>query len=290
MTRNVIVAATQMSCTADRSDNIANAELLVRDAAAQGAQIILLQELFASQYFCSVESSSHFKLAEPLANSSLIRHFSALARELGVVLPLSYFERDVNSFYNSLVVIDADGHVGVNYRKSHIPAGPGYQEKFYFTPGETGFKVWDTAFGKLGVAICWDQWFPESARCMALQGAELLFYPTAIGSEPENSLIDSKAHWQRVMQGHAAANLMPLISSNRVGVERLETEHQKTELTFYGSSFITDAMGDMVVEASRDQRQILCQSFDLNALEEQRLEWSLFRDRRPGLYDIIARR
>ncbi|MAM88478.1 N-carbamoylputrescine amidase [Allohahella sp. A8] len=284
MTRQVTIAATQMACSTDNSENIRNAERLVREAAQQGAQIILLQELFASLYFCSVESSEHLAMAEPLATSHVVKHFSALAKELGVVLPVSYFERDVNNYYNSLVVIDADGRVGENYRKTHIPCGPGYQEKYYFTPGDTGFKVWDTAFGRLGVAICWDQWFPEAARSMALQGAEVLFYPTAIGSEPEDSTVDSKGHWQRTMQGHAAANLMPVVSSNRIGTEYLQTPHQSTELTFYGSSFITDHTGALLKEASRDKRDIILQQFDLAALESQRREWGLFRDRRPERY------
>ena len=230
----VTVAATQMACTWDRGANLARAEKLIREAAAGGANVILIQELFETPYFCKDHSSQHFELAQPLEGHPAVERFAGLARELGVVLPVSVFERANNTFFNTLVMVDADGSVLGSYRKAHIPEGPGYHEKFYFSPGDTGFKVFDTRFAKLGVAICWDQWFPEAARCMALLGAEILLYPTAIGSEPQDPGLDSSAHWQRTMQGHAAANIMPLVASNRIGTETGE----KYSMTFYGSSFI----------------------------------------------------
>ena len=235
----ICVAATQMACSWDRNTNIAQGESLVRAAAAAGAQIILLQELFETPYFCQDQRQRHFALATPLDENPAIRHFSLLARELGVVLPISFFERAQQSFFNSLVMIDADGKSLGLYRKSHIPDGPGYQEKFYFSPGDTGFKVFDTKFAKIGVGICWDQWFPECARAMVLQGAELLFYPTAIGTEPQDDTIDSKDHWTRAMQGHAAANYTPVIASNRIGRE----EGDQAAIHFYGSSFIAGPTG-----------------------------------------------
>ncbi len=282
--REVRVGATQMACSWDIEANLERAERLVRQAAADGAQIILLQELFATPYFCSEMNRDHFRLAEPGDSSDLIRHFSALAGELGVVLPLSYFERDGDRFFNSLRVIDADGRVLSNYRKSHIPSGPGYQETFYFAPGDSGFMVWETAFARIGVGICWDQWFPEAARAMALQGAELLFYPTAIGSEPEEPGLDSSGHWQRVMQGHAGANLIPLIASNRIGVE----VNGGCELTFYGSSFICDHTGAMLKTASRDRQEVLVQSIDLDATARARDQWGVFQSRRPDLYQPLS--
>jgi N-carbamoylputrescine amidase len=279
----VTVAATQFACTPDPDRNLERAEELVREAAGRGAQVILLQELFETPYFCKDHLPAHFELARPIAESPVVRRFQALAAELAVVLPLSVFEREHNAYFNSLAMIDADGQVLGVYRKSHIPEGPGYHEKFYFSPGDTGFKVWATRYGSLGVAICWDQWFPEAARCMALLGAEILFYPTAIGSEPQDSSIDSRDHWQRCMQGHAAANVMPLVASNRIGVETGE----KYTMTFYGSSFITDPTGGKVEELGRAEEGVLVHRFDLAAIRRQRHAWGVFRDRRPELYAPI---
>ena len=229
--REVTVAATQTACGPDRAANVDRAEALVREAAGRGAQIVLLQELFETPYFCQDQRREHFALSRPAEGHPTLARMSALARELGVVLPVSFFERANNAHYNALQVIDADGRPLDVYRKSHIPDGPGYREKFYFNPGDTGFRVWDTAYGRIGAAVCWDQWFPEAARAMALQGAELLFYPTAIGREPQDATLDSAAHWRRVMQGHAAANLAPVVASNRVGRERAED----SEIVFYGT-------------------------------------------------------
>ncbi len=280
----VTVAATQMACSWDRAANLAKAEALVREAAAQGAQIILLQELFETPYFCKDQKKEHFALAHPVQDHPVIARMSTLAAELNVVLPVSFFERANNAYYNSLVVLDADGaNLGL-YRKSHIPDGPGYQEKFYFNPGDTGFRAFKTRHATIGVAICWDQWFPEGARAMALQGAEILFYPTAIGNEPQDASIDSKDHWQRTMQGHAAANLMPLVASNRIGREEGET----CALTFYGSSFIADAAGAKVAEAPRDSQAVITANFDLDEIRAARAAWGLFRDRRPDLYGPVA--
>jgi len=279
----VTFAATQFACSADPAANLDAAERLVREAAGRGGQVILLQELFETPYFCKDHLASHFRLARPLEGSPVVGRFQALARELAVVLPLSVFERANNAFYNSLVMIDADGAVLGVYRKSHIPEGPGYHEKYYFSPGDTGFKVWNTRYGALGTGICWDQWFPEAARCMALMGAEALLYPTAIGSEPHDPSIDSRDHWQRCMQGHAAANLMPLLASNRIGVERGQT----LEMTFYGSSFIADPTGAKVAEADRGTESVVTATFDLDAIRAQRHAWGVFRDRRPDLYAPI---
>ena len=250
--REVTLAATQTACGPDRAANVANAKKLVRQAKAKGAQVILIQELFETPYFCKDQAAKHFALAEPFEKNALIGEFSSLARELNVVLPLSYFERANNAHFNSLAMIDADGAVLGNYRKSHIPDGPGYQEKFYFNPGDTGFKVWRTRYGAIGAGICWDQWFPEAARAMALMGAEILVYPTAIGSEPPPApAVDSSAHWRRVMQGHAAANYVPLIASNRIGREVGET----CEITFYGTSFIAGPTGEILADAGRDGKR-----------------------------------
>jgi N-carbamoylputrescine amidase len=279
----VTVAATQFACSPDPDRNLGRAEELIREAAGRGAQVILLQELFETPYFCKDHQPGHFELARPIAESPVVRRFQALAAELGVVLPLSVFEREHNAYFNSLAMIDADGQLLGVYRKSHIPEGPGYHEKFYFSPGDTGFKVWATRFGTLGVAICWDQWFPEAARCMALLGAEMLFYPTAIGSEPQDPTIDSRDHWQRCMQGHAAANVMPLVASNRVGSETGE----KYTMTFYGSSFIADPTGGKVEELDRAAEGVLLHRFDLAAIRRQRHAWGVFRDRRPELYGPI---
>ena len=273
-------AATQMACDWNIPGNIERAGELVREAAGQGAQVILLQELFETPYFCKDEEEKHFALARPREGNALLQHFQALAAELGVVLPTSFYERSGNTFFNSLAMIDADGSLLGVYRKSHIPQGPGYEEKFYFAPGNTGFKVWDTRYGRLGAAICWDQWFPEAARAMALMGAEALLYPTAIGSEPHIEEFDSSGHWQRAMQGHAAANLVPVIASNRIGTEAGDN----CELTFYGSSFIADHTGAMLAEADRDSQCVITATIDLDATRQERAAWGVFRDRRPDLY------
>lgn len=283
MSRIVRVAATQMACSWNRPANLAKAEQLVRQAAAQGAQIILIQELFETPYFCQKPNPDYLQLATSVEENPALRHFQALAAELQVVLPISFFERAGRARFNSVAIVDADGrNLGI-YRKSHIPDGPGYHEKYYFNPGDTGFKVWNTRYARIGVGICWDQWFPESARCMALLGAELLFYPTAIGSEPHDPSISSRDHWQRVQQGHAGANLMPLIASNRVGVE----QQDDYQITFYGSSFIADQFGAKVAELDEQQEGLLVHSFDLDQLEHIRSAWGVFRDRRPNLYRPI---
>jgi N-carbamoylputrescine amidase len=279
--RKVTVAATQMACGTDAAANIARAEKLVRDAAAKGAQIILIQELFETPYFCQDEIHAFFNLAKPLSENAAIAHFAPIAKELGVVLPISVFERAGQNFFNSIVILDADGTNLGFYRKTHIPAGPGYSEKFYFSPGDTGFKVWDTKFARIGVGICWDQWFPETARAMALLGAELLFFPTAIGSEPQDPTLDSRDHWQRTMQGHAAANVTPLIVSNRTGTE---PGANGTSITFYGSSFIADQTGGKIAEANRGEETVLLGTFDLDAIAHIRASWGVFRDRRPDMY------
>ncbi|MDF2541504.1 MAG: N-carbamoylputrescine amidase [Herbinix sp.] len=281
--RKVKVAATQMSCTDCIEDNISKAEKLVRQAASQGAQIILIQELFETLYFCQKEKPDFYNYATEVEQNKAINHFKGIAKELKVVLPISFYEKKNNARYNALAVIDADGEILGVYRKSHIPDGPGYEEKYYFNPGDTGFKVWNTKYGKIGVGICWDQWYPEAARCMALMGAEILFYPTAIGSEPENPQVDSKDHWQRCMIGHSACNLVPVVASNRIGSEVIED----STIKFYGSSFITNATGEKVVEANRTEETVLVAEFDLDALSEQRIEWGIFRDRRPDLYKAI---
>ena len=289
--RNVTVAAVQMKCSTNVEENIAKADALVREAAEKGAQIILLPELFERQYFCQERRYEYYEFAKEVNENDAVKHFSALAKELSVVIPVSFYEKDVNRLFNTVAVIDADGsNLGI-YRKTHIPDDHYYQEKFYFVPGDTGFQVFDTAYGKIGVGICWDQWFPETARAMAVKGAELLFYPTAIGSEPILEC-DSMPHWRRAMQGHAAANLMPVIAANRIGKEVVEpdTENggQKSVLTFYGSSFLTDETGELKKTASRDQEEILIGEYDLDELATKRLEWGLFRDRRPEMYRIIA--
>ena len=283
--RKVKVAATQMSCTDNSEDNIDNAIGLIKDAAAQGANIILIQELFSSLYFPCLNDPENFNLALPFENNPLIATMANLAKDLNVVLPISFFEKDQNTYFNSLVVIDSNGTIMDLYRKSHIPDGPGYEEKYYFHPGNTGFKVWETSFGKIGVGICWDQWFPEAARIMTLSGAELIFYPTAIGSEPDSANFDSKEAWQIVMQGHAAANSIPIIASNRIGVEK----NKKFSMTFYGSSFIADECGQKIKECSRDQQEFIIHEFDLDAVELYRSSWGFFRDRRTDLYKDIFR-
>lgn len=283
--RQVTVAATQFACSWDLPANADRAEALVRQAAIAGANVVLVQELFAAPYFCIEQRAEYFALAQPATGHPLIARFSDLARELGVVLPCSYFERAGQAFFNSIAMIDADGRVMGNYRKSHIPQGPGYEEKYYFSPGDTGFKVWDTALGRIGVGICWDQWFPEAARAMALMGAELLLYPTAIGSEPPSPGYDSQPHWEMVMRGHAAANIMPVIASNRIGTE---VAPGGRDVTFYGSSFIADHTGALMAKAGRADESVLAHCFDLTAIADLRASWGLFRDRRPGLYGALA--
>lgn len=283
--RSVTVAALQFSCDWNVEKNIAKADAAVRAAARAGAQIILLPELFETPYFCIEQDVRHLELARPLAASRAVQMGRALARELGVVLPVSFFESAGRAFFNSVAIVDADGEVLGIYRKTHIPNGPGYQEKNYFSPGDTGFKVWDTRFARIGVGICWDQWFPESARVMALLGAELLFFPTAIGSEPPPALaLNSRDHWQRAQQGQAAANLVPLIAANRYGLERSLQNPQELYIRFYGSSFIADATGDKVAEAPEEGDAMLTATFDLTTLAQLRNNWFVFRDRRPELY------
>jgi N-carbamoylputrescine amidase len=278
----VTLAATQFACSPDPGVNVLKAEEMVRRAHAQGAQIILIQELFETYYFPKEQKQELFLLAKPLDEHPTLRRMSALAAELDVVLPVSFFERANNAYYNSLAIIDADGHAVGHYRKSHIPDGPGYQEKYYFNLGDTGFRAWKTRYGTIGAAVCWDQWFPEGARAMALQGAEMLFYPTAIGSEPQDPSLHSLGHWQRVMQGHAGANMMPLVASNRIGREPAED----FEVTYYGGSFIAGPEGEMVAVA-QDEEAVLVASFDLDKIRAMRASWGVFRDRRPDLYKSI---
>jgi len=279
----VTVAATQFASGQDRQANLDSAERLIRKAAGEGANIILIQELFETPYFCKAHDPEYFRLALPIAQNPAVQRCQTLARELDVVLPVSVYERAGNVFYNSVAIIDAGGILLGTYRKAHIPESPGYHEKFYFSPGDTGFKVWRTRFGTIGVAICWDQWFPESARVMALMGAEILFYPTAIGSEPQDPGIDSRDHWQRAMQGHAAANVMPVVASNRVGTER----GGQWEVTYYGSSFITDHVGAIAAQAPREGEAVVTACIDLDEVRVYRNAWGVFRDRRPDLYGPI---
>ena len=280
----VTLAATQMACSWDLDENIQKAEELVVAAAEDGAQIILLQELFQTPYFCIEKDYGFQKHAKPMETDRAVQHFAGLARKLGVVLPVSYYEAAGNTFFNSLAMIDVDGTVLGNYRKTHIPHATGYEEKFYFTPGDTGFKVFDTRFVKLGCGICWDQWFPETARSLAILGAEVLLFPTAIGSEPGQPTFDSAGHWQRTMQGHAAANMVPVVASNRVGLEKGE----KLEMTFYGSSFIADHTGAMLTEANRVDETYLTAKIDLDATRAYRQSWGTWRDRRPETYGLIS--
>lgn len=278
----VKVAAIQMRCAASVEENLKKAEAMVRKAAAEGANVILLPELFEREYFCQQRRYDFYHYAKPVMENDAVRMGMRLAAELGVVLPISFYERDVNNLYNSIACIDADGTVLGVYRKTHIPDDHYYQEKFYFTPGDTGFQVFSTRYGRIGVGICWDQWFPEAARCMALLGAEILFYPTAIGSEPVLQT-DSKPHWQRCMQGHAAANIMPVVASNRIGHE----VQKDSEMTFYGSSFIADETGGLVAEADRETEGVITAEFDLDAIAQKRREWGVFRDRRPEMYGTL---
>ncbi len=277
--RIVRVAATQCAFTTDLAENVARVEALVRQAAAQGAQVILPSELFEGVYFCRQERDEFFDWAQPVEGHPTLARFQALAKELGVVIPVSFFEKDGPHHYNSLAMVDADGSVLGLYRKSHIPDGPGYEEKFYFRPGNTGFKGWKTRFATIGVGICWDQWFPECARAMVLQGADILFYPTAIGSEPEAPDLDTKDLWQRAMIGHAVSNVVPVVAANRIGDESGQL--------FYGSSFISDVRGDKLVELGRSEEGVIVSAVDLDAVARARASWGFFRDRRPELYDVL---
>jgi N-carbamoylputrescine amidase len=285
MSRPVTLAATQFACSWDMPRNAEAAERAIRAAAGQGAQVILIQELFEAPYFCIEQRAEYLRLARPAEGNPLIGMFQSLAKELGVVLPCSFFEKAGQAHFNSAAMIDADGRMLGVYRKSHIPQGPGYEEKYYFSPGDTGFRVWDTAFGRLGLGICWDQWFPEAARAMALQGAEVLLYPTAIGSEPPAPGYDSAPHWEMVMRGHAAANIMPVVASNRIG---REVAPGGTEVTFYGSSFVADQTGQLLAKAGREAEEVLVATVDLEAIAELRASWGLFRDRRVDLYGRVS--
>lgn len=281
---NLVVAAVQIACTDDVNSNLDKLETHVRHAAARGAKLVVLQELFEGIYFCMDADTKHLARAKPLEGHSTISRFSSLAKELGVVLPVSLFEKDGTRCFNSMVMIDADGRVSKTYRKSHIPDAPGYNEKLYFAEGDTGFMVHDTAVGKIGAGICWDQWFPEAARAMVLKGAEILIYPTAIGSEPSNPAWDSRDHWQRVMQGHAGANLTPLIAANRVGIEHGES----CSVTFYGSSFIADLTGAKLAEADRVTEGVITAELNMSDIAEARRIWGVFRDRRCDLYPVLS--
>lgn len=290
--RNVTLAAIQMSCTRNVAENIEKAEKMVIEAAGKGAQVILLPELFERQYFCQERQYEYYAFAKSVEENDAVKHFQELAKKLKVVLPISFYEKDGNRLFNSIAMIDADGTILGIYRKTHIPDDHYYQEKFYFVPGDTGFKVWDTRYGKVGVGICWDQWFPETARAMAVQGAEMLLYPTAIGSEPILEC-DSMPHWRRCMQGHAGSNLMPVMAANRIGLETVtpckENGGQESSLLFYGASFITDQTGELVESASRDREEVLLHTFDLDEMAENRLSWGIFRDRRPECYTDICK-
>jgi N-carbamoylputrescine amidase len=288
----VKTAAIQLDCVADPAVNLAHAEKLVRQAAADGAKIILLPELFERPYFCQERRYDYYAYATSVAENPAVKRLSAVAKELEVVLPVSFYEKDGTRLFNSIAMLDADGSVMGVYRKTHIPDDHYYQEKFYFTPGNTGFKVWETRYGKVGVGICWDQWFPEAARSMALMGADILLYPTAIGSEPILE-VDSSGHWMRTMQGHSAANILPVMAANRYGLETVtpcpENGQQSSSLTFYGSSFITDETGDILARAGRSGDEILTAEFDFDQIRTERLSWGLFRDRRPETYQQLTR-
>lgn len=279
MARLITVAALQTAFTEDLPTNLARVTALVREAASQGAQVILPSELFEGPYFCRLEKDECFDLAKPVADNPTIEYFQLLAAELEVVIPVSFFERSGQAYYNSIAIIDADGKLLGTYRKSHIPDGPGYEEKFYFRPGNTGFKVWKTRYGTIGVGICWDQWFPECARAMALMGAEVLFYPTAIGTEPETPELDTKDLWQRAMVGHAVSNVIPVVAANRIGTEG--------DQTFYGHSFIASQRGDKVAELGSGATGVIVASFDLDEVRRNRASFGFFRDRRPDLYGIL---
>jgi N-carbamoylputrescine amidase len=278
--RNITVAALQCPLGGPRADNLARVEKLVREAAAAGANVVLPPELFEGPYFCREERSESFAEARTLDDDEAVARMRQVARELGVVIPVSFFERAGQAYFNSVALVDADGALLGVYRKSHIPDGPGYEEKFYFRPGDTGFRAWPTRFGVLGVGICWDQWFPETARAMMLLGAEVLLYPTAIGSEPHEPDLDTRDPWQRAMIGHAVSNIVPVVAANRVGVEQGQS--------FYGSSFIADPRGDKVAELDRSASGVIAHTFDLDAVARTRASWGFFRDRRPELYDVLG--
>jgi len=280
----VTLGVVQFACSDDAAENLATASRLVRQAAAEGANIVVVQELFEGHYFCQEENPAHFERARVLEGHPTLAAMQALASELGVVVPVSLFERKNQAYYNSIVMVDDAGKALGVYRKSHIPDGPGYSEKFYFNPGDTGFKVWETRFGAIGVGICWDQWFPEAARSMALMGAEFLLYPTAIGSEPGRPDFDSMEHWRVTMRGHAGANLMPVAAANRIGTEVVGGKTQ----TYYGSSFIAGPQGDLRASAGRDGEAVLTATFDRAQMRNDRAAWGLFRDRRPELYGALA--
>jgi N-carbamoylputrescine amidase len=282
--RKVTLAALQFSCTWAVDENVATAERLLRQAARAGANVILIPELFETPYFCAVENAAFFELARPLQGHPTIEHFQRIAAELGVVIPVSVYERAGTARFNSVVIVDADGRTVGHYRKSHIPQSPGYEEKYYFSPGDTGFRPVATAYGTLGIAICWDQWFPEAARSLVLQGAEFLMYPTAIGTEPKYPELDSMEHWRTVMRGHAAANMVPVVAANRIGTETTEG----VSMSFYGSSFIADHVGALAAAASRSREEVLLAEFDLDATRNYRESWGCFRDRRPDLYGALA--
>lgn len=288
----VKVAAIQMQCDKDININLNKAEKMIREAARQQAQIILLPELFEREYFCQQRRYDFYKYATSVNDNKAVKLAITLAKELEVVLLISFYELDGNNTYNTLAYIDADGTLLGTYRKTHIPDDHYYQEKFYFTPGNTGFKVFKTRYGTIGAGICWDQWFCESARALAINGAQLIFYPTAIGSEPILN-VDSKDHWQRCMQGHAATNIIPIIAANRIGLEKVEPSiengNQTSSLLFYGSSFMTDETGAIIKQASRDKEEILLQEYDLEEIDKKRMEWGLFRDRRPSMYHDITK-
>ena len=283
MARTVTLGVIQTSYGTNLADNIMRTQAFVREAAAKGAQVILPSELFQGPYFCVTQEERWFKDAHPWREHPCVAALQPLAKALGVVIPVSIFEKDGPHYYNSLVMLDADGQALGVYRKSHIPDGPGYQEKYYFRPGDTGFRVWDTRHGRVGVGICWDQWYPEAARAMALQGAEVLLYPTAIGSEPHDSSLDTRDPWRRVMQGHAVANVIPVAASNRIGLEPGAGGGQN----FYGSSFIADHRGDLLADMSREEEGVAVATFDLDFLATHRAAWGFFRDRRTDLYEAL---
>ena len=285
------VAAVQMSCSTVVDENIAKAESLVRKAASEGAKIILLPELFERQYFCQERRYEYYEFAKSVEENDAVLRFKNVAKELEVVIPISFYEKAGNVLYNSVAMIDSNGEVIGVYRKTHIPDDHFYQEKFYFTPGNLGFKVFDTKYGKIGIGICWDQWFPETARCLALMGADIILYPTAIGKEPILE-VDSMGHWSRTMQGHSAANIIPVVAANRVGNEKVtpckENNDQTSELTFYGSSFLTDHVGEIITQAGREEETVIYAEYDFDSIKNDRLSWGLFRDRRPETYGLIC--
>jgi N-carbamoylputrescine amidase len=278
--RSITVGSIQTSYGPDLETNIAKTEMFVREAAGRGAEVILPSELFEGIYFCTRQDPKWFETARPMMEHPAVLRLRELAKSLNVVIPISFFEKDGPRYYNSIAIADADGEILGVYRKSHIPDGPGYQEKYYFRPGDTGFKAWNTKHGKIGVGICWDQWYPETARAMVLQGAEILFYPTAIGSEPYDASLDTHLQWQRAMQGHAVSNAVPIVAANRTGLEDNDGVKQK----FYGHSFISDHRGELVQKLDADDEGVLVHTFDLDLIESYRADWGFFRDRRTDLY------